>query len=316
MKLTRLANVKSIIHQFYMYLSVINYLCKMKRLIFGFCLTIILFSGCDEVPPFIDFSEPGKSTDTSYIVTPSPPAQHKIVLIEDITGVRCVNCPSAAIKIKEIINNKTEDSVISIALYPWPGNTNNLYTLTAPYDGFPIVASDISSQIVESIGIPVGMPNGYVDRNIFAPQTVRYNPVGNWGNLVNMRLKLTTPVNISLKKSVSGKKIAVDVKLQYTESISGTHKFALYLIEDNIISKQATTSGTNDNYIHNHVLRHTFDLAVGKVLTATLVPGRTFEKHYEYEASPDYKIENCYVVCVILNTTTEEVINVRKIALK
>ncbi len=206
--------------------------------------------------------------------------------------------------------------MIAIALYPWPGNTNNLFTLTAPYDGFPIVASDISSQIVESLGIPVGMPTGYVERYIFAPQTVRYNALGNWSTLVDQRLKLSTPVNITLQKTVSGKKISVDVKLQYTQSVSGTHKFALYLTEDKIISKQATTNGTVDNYVHNHVLRHTFDLAVGKVLTTTLVPGRTFDKHFEYEIPADYKLENCHIICVIIDSTTDEVINVRKIALQ
>lgn len=288
----------------------------MKHIIWGLGISFILFSGCEEVPPFIDFSEPAKSSDTSYIVTPVPLAQHKIVLIEDITGVRCVNCPGAAIKIKEIIADKSEDSVISIALYPWPRNTNNLFTLTAPYDGFPIVASDISSQIVESLGIPPGMPNGYVDRYIFAPQTVRYNAVGNWSTLVDQRLKLNTPVNITLQKSISGRKINVDVKLQYTQSVPGTHKFALYMTEDNIVSKQATTAGTNDNYVHNHVLRHTFDLAVGKVLAATLVSGRTFDKHFEYEVPADFKIENCHIICVITDATTDEVINARKIELK
>jgi hypothetical protein len=288
----------------------------MNRVLICLSLVLALFTGCEEVPPFIDFSSAAKSKDTSYIVTTVPDPQHKIVLIEDITGVRCVNCPTAAQKIRDIIAAKSEDSVIGMALYPWPTNTNSLFNNTAPYDGFPLLANEISSQMVESLGIPQGLPSGYVDRHIFSPQTVRYQAVGTWSTLVNQRLRLPTPVNITLQKSVVGKMISIDVKLQYTEAVSGNHKFALYLVEDAIVSKQASTTGTIDTYVHNHALRHTFTLAVGQPLTETLVPGRTFEKHYEYELPSVNKMENCHVICVITSETTDEVINARKIALQ
>lgn len=288
----------------------------MERLFLGLVFFIVVLSGCDEVPPFIDFSEPGKSKDTTYIVSNIPPAQHKAVLIEDITGVRCVNCPSAALKIKEIIADKTEDSVIAIALYPWPKNTNGLFSLTAPYPGFPQLANDTSSNIVESLDIPTGLPSGYVDRYIFAPQIVRYNAVGNWSNLVNSRLRVTTPVNITMTKTLSGRKVNINIKLQYTQARPGNHKFALYLTEDKIISKQASTTGQIDNYVHNHALRSTLDLPMGRLLNAQLVPGRTFDKYYEYELPLTYVLQNCHLVAVVIDASTNEVINVRKIALQ
>jgi hypothetical protein len=303
-----------------MFFSRIYYLCVMNRVLISLSLVLAVvlavFTGCEEVPPFIDFSSEAKSKDTSYIVSTVPDPQHKVVLIEDITGVRCVNCPTAAQKIRDIITAKSEDSVIGMALYPWPTNTNSLFNNTAPYDGFPLLANEISSQIVEGLGIPQGLPSGYVDRNIFAPQTVRYQAVGTWSTLVNQRLKLKTPVNITLQKSVSGNKLGVDVKLQYTEAVSGNHKFALYLVEDDIVSKQASTSGTIDTYVHNHALRHTFTLAMGQPLSETLVPGRTFDKHYEYELPSVNKMVNCSVICIIISETTGEVVNARKIALK
>ena len=68
-----------------------------------------MFSACEEVPPAIDFSEPVvPSKDSTYTVSTEPPAQHKAVLIEDITGVRCINCPDAALKAKDKINKKSE----------------------------------------------------------------------------------------------------------------------------------------------------------------------------------------------------------------
>lgn len=283
----------------------------MKRIIFLLSLVLIVFQSCEEVPPFIDFSEPVVSKDTNYVVSIIPPAQHKAVLIEDITGVRCVNCPQAAQKAKEIVSKKTEDSVVIMALY-----TNHIATLTTPYDGFPLLNSDISTQIVDYNGIPAGLPSGYIDRAIFAPQTVRYNNYSQWATLVDNRLRLSTPVNISIQHSISGRKISLDVKLIYTEAIGVTHRFAMYLTESDIISKQATTTGTKDDYVHNHVLRYAFGSAVGNPLNANLVKGRTFDKKFEYEVPADYKINNCHILCVILDGTTDEVVNVRQISLK
>lgn len=283
----------------------------MKRVIFLLSLVLIVFQSCEEVPPFIDFSEPVVSKDTNYVVSIIPPAQHKAVLIEDITGVRCVNCPQAAQKAKEIVSKKTEDSVVIMALY-----TNHIPTFTTPYDGFPLLNSDISTQIVDHNGIPAGLPSGYIDRAIFAPQTVRYNNYSQWATLVDQRLSLSTPVNISILHSLSGRKISLDVKLVYTQTTIVAHRFALYLTESAIISRQATTSGTKDDYIHNHVLRYAFGAAVGNLLNADLVKGRTFDKKFEYDVPLDFKINKCHIVCVILDNITNEIVNVRQISLQ
>lgn len=298
-----------------MILTRFYYLCNMKRVVF--CLSVVLafFAGCEEVPPFIDFSQPRKITDTNYMVSPVPAPQHKAVLIEDITGVRCVNCPTAAAKIRDIITAKTEDSVVAIALYPWPTNTNSNYGNTAPYAGFPKLANDTSTQIVESLDIPGALPSGYVDRHIFTPLTVRTLSVGSWASYVDQRLKLTTPVNIILNKTLAGRKLSINVKLEYTKDVTGNHKFALYLVEDKIVSRQKGPSGEMDGYLHNHALRYTFDLPLGKPLNASLVAGRVFEKIYEYDVPTGYNIDNCHVICVILDASNNDVVNVRKINL-
>ena len=288
----------------------------MKRLVLALSIVLALFPGCEETPPFIDFTDPGDS-DTGYIADTIAGPQHKAVLIEDITGVRCVNCPNAAAKIREIVAAKSEDSVIAMALYPWPTNTNSNYGNTIPYPGFPKLANDTCSQIVESVGIPTGLPSGYVDRYNFPPIITKTKDVVSWANLVNQRLKGNTPVNIYLKESVSGKKITLDVKIHYTQNVSGKHKFAVYLTEDSIVSKQKGNSGEMDGYVHNHALRHTFDLAVGRPLKGTLSRGKTYDKHYEYELPPGspIRLKHCHVVCVVMVAETDEVLNVRKIAL-
>ena len=271
---------------------------------------VLLFSACEEIPPNIDFSPPYKTKDTTYIVGAVPAAQHKAVLVEDITGVRCVNCPQAAAKAKEIVTEKTEDSVVVMSLY-----INQLANFTTPWDGFPLLNTTIASTIVDFYGIPSGLPSGYVDRAVFAPQTVRFYAYTTWKNLVNQRLQLSTPVNIDIQKSLSGRALTVDLKLQYTASVSSAQKYAFYLIEDGIISKQ-TGATDPDNYVHNHALRYAFGNPLGNALTAALVPGRTFDKQLEYTIPSEYNIDKCRLVCVVTDVTSGEVVNVREVHVK
>lgn len=274
-------------------------------------LSVVVFlSACEEIPPAIDFSVPYKTKDTTYIVASVPAAQHKAVLIEDITGVRCINCPQAAAKAKEIITEKTEDSVVAMALY-----INQLANFTTPWDGYPLLNTAIASNIVDFYGIPSGLPSGYVDRAVYAPQTVRFYAYTTWKNLVNQRLKLPTPVNIDIQRSLVNRQLTVNLKLQYTATVNTDQKYALYLIEDGIVSKQ-TGATDPENYVHNHALRYAFGNPLGNALTASLVPGRTFDKELEYTIPAEYNIDNCRLVCVITDVSSGEVVNVREVHVK
>ena len=292
-------------------LNKIYYFCVMKQLVLIGSIFVLAFSSCEEIPPYIDFSKPVVSKDTTYISSTIPVAQHKAVLIEDVTGVRCNNCPSAAQKALDIIAQKSEDSVVVMALYSADYNQ----TFTAPWPGFVNVNSVYSGQIINQLGIPNALPNGYVDRNKFGVQTIRFNAYSTWPNLVNQRLRFTSPVNITLEKTLNGRVVTVKMKLAYHTAVSDNHKYSLFITESGIVSKQTTLTSYDDNYVHNHVLRYAFGNAVGNPLNASLVPGRTFEKLLEYEIPSDFNLAKCHVVCVVSNATTEEVVNVRQIDL-
>ena len=292
-------------------LNKIYYFCVMKRLVFIGSFLALAFSACEEIPPYIDFTKPTVSKDTTYVASVIPAAQHKAVLIEDITGVRCNNCPNAAQKALDILAQKSEDSVVVMSLYSGDYNV----TFTAPWPGFINVNSVYSGQVINQLGIPNALPNGYIDRTKFGVQTVRFNAYPNWPNLVNQRLRSATPVNIKLEKTLSGRSLTVKMKLEYNSASSNNHKYSLFITESGIVSKQTTLTAYDDNYVHNHVLRYAFGNAVGNALNAPLVAGRTFEKLLDFEVPADYNLAKCHIVCVVSDATTEEVINVRQIDL-
>lgn len=289
------------------------YLCRMSRSVLFLISACLFFSACEEVPPYIDFTRPEpvtyKPKDTTYVDVSVPVAQHKAVLIEDVTGVRCNNCPRAAQKAMDLIAAKTSDSVVVVALYSGKYNVN----FTTPYPGFPVLNSVYSDQVVGSLGVPNALPSGYVDRKKFGTQTVRYNSDLIWGDLVNQQLGGTSPVSIEIDDSLSGRELIVVIRLDYSSAVSASHKYSLFLTESGIVSRQLTTTQTDDNYIHNHVLRHAFGNATGNPVSATLVPGRVYIREHRFIVPADWNIAKCQLVCLVSDAGTEEVVNVREV---
>ena len=192
---------------------------------------------------------------------------------------------------------------------------NQLPNFTTPWENNPILNTGFASNIVDFYGIPSGLPSGYVDRAVFAPQTVRFYSYTSWKNLVNQRLKQTTPVNIDIKPTLNGRKLNLKIKLQYTAAVNSTHKYSVFILEDSIVGRQ-TGATVPETYVHNHVLRYAFGNPVGNTLTATLVQGRTYDKELDYTMPTEYNIDKCRVVCLISDVTTGEVVNVREVHVK
>jgi hypothetical protein len=237
-------------------------------------------------------------------------------LIEDITGVRCANCPKAATEATNILNSKTEDSVVVVALYP---DKTIMPIFTTPWPGFPELTSSLSTNIVNALGAPNGLPNGYIDRHIFSGRTNRYAGQTEWQDLVNQRLQLASPVIIEISKTFdpSGRVLKINVKAIYTNDVIGsTHKLSVLLTESEIASKQTMPIGTSppekDDYIHNHATRLSLTQFLGNPLSASLVAGRVFEKEFEIVLPAEYDENHCHIVAMVLETGSESVVQVRQ----
>lgn len=125
----------------------------MKSFVALLASCALLIVACKEIPPYIDYTVPVPSKDTSYIASSVPPAQHKAVLIEDITGVRCNNCPQAAQQALAIQTAKTEDSVVVMALYSADYNSFFNLSMGRSISGFELA---IQQSIIKSIRLPFG----------------------------------------------------------------------------------------------------------------------------------------------------------------
>lgn len=269
-----------------------------------FLIIIFFFWGCKEIPPFINFEIPNAGLlDTTYLESSVPASVKTIVLIEDLTGVNCSNCPKAADKIKTI-KTANPNKIISIGEYPWA-----LSTLTAPWDGYDTLNTKEADDVFINVyNNPPGIPTGGVNRKLFSGETTLWVSYFNWSGYADivkdLDSKCIVKTELVSKDTILGK-IKIKVKLTFTEQYDKQLNLTVYLTESKISSKQHMPDGSKKNdYIHNHALRKAITPYSGTPLKMNLISnsyekGRVFEKEFELQMSPKWKIKNCEIISFV-----------------
>ncbi|MCO6494528.1 MAG: Omp28-related outer membrane protein [Bacteroidetes bacterium] len=277
-----------------------------------FTASIFFFSCKEEDHGILNTKDkPVALKDTSYISSDNIPSVYKKILLEDITGVRCVNCPKAA---EESVRLKAKygDTIVPMAIY-----IRSLPFNSDPWAGYADLRTDVAEEVANAIGMPVGLPGGYVDRYKFGANAALV--INQWENSYKQR-RGVSPVSIALSfENSSNNKIIIRTKLTYTEDKSNeSHKLALYIIEDGIVGKQSTNGAGApyiENYEFNHVLRGSIGNALGSRLGEPLVKGRIFEKDFEFDWNNEWIQNSCSLIAVVLDESDNSVVQVEEIPL-
>lgn len=265
---------------------------------------------CQEIPPNINF-EPDQFTgkDTTYVLDAVPAKDDQNVLIEDITGVRCPNCPEAA-KVATELEDKYPSRVSVMTIHPL-----SIRTLTTPIeDTFNTQdGEDIFQQLIG--GSPQGgLPVGAVNRKIFPGETTVAVAYQKWFKYGEDELALKSDVNLTATvEKVDGQTITLAADATFTETLDKAVFMTVALIESHIINPQSTSSGTVEDYEHNHILRDVITPYQGVKLADNVAEkGRVFERVFTFNVSEKYVLENCHLVVFInrIDDNSKEVLQV------
>lgn len=253
----------------------------MKKLLFGLGIltSSLAYFSCKEVDVLIDF-EDRIQEDTTYVTTSIETQQDKKYLVEELSGVRCTNCPAGMEKLTDMNNNgefkdKLVIASIHVGTFAW---------VIEGYSKQDFVVSG-SDQLLELIlGGDPGKPCASFDRLDFRNGdgylVANYNQ---WPSFVaNARdSSAGTPVNIHATSAPSGEmdEYEIKIRLHYTEAVTDPQMLGIYLMEDNIRDAMEYTGFIDTNYIFKHVLRKYITPPTGKQILndITVGPGRTYE---------------------------------------
>ena len=245
----------------------------MKKFIYLFAL-ISFFVACDHI-----------SEGDELIYVKQKPAQ-RVVLLEDFTGQKCVNCPFGTEVIDQLLK-VYGDTVVAVGIHSGPlgfkGNTNNVG-----------LATDLGDEYYNHWNLEY-QPVGLINRH----GAVNYT---DWAKVVKEELTKTS--SIDLKASAALKDGSIDIAVEVIGkdgTVNG--KLQVWVLEDGIMAMQKMPQemggGSKSDYVHNHVLRTAVNGTWGDDFSIN--EGETKQQTYTQPVDAKWNTANLSIVAFVYN---------------
>ncbi len=232
----------------------------------------------------------------------------KIVLVEEGTGTWCQWCPRGDVY-GQVLAEDYPDNALFVAVHSGDPMENIEYAAAAAF---------------------TALPNGQIDRvassNLDPPLMA---------NDIDPRLALSPPAGISVQTTFDAttREMTMTIAAEFVENLSGDYRLAAIVVEDGVTgpspsydqsnSYSGGANGPMGGYedlpspvpasimVYNHVGRH---LAGGyngdaNSLPASISAGATHDYTYTYTLPEAYDEEYVYVIGILVDANTEEVLN-------
>lgn len=167
------------------------------------------------------------------------------VLVEEYTGQKCVNCPSAAEELAKI-SEDYPGRIITVAMHAtFSGQTN------------PELSSSCANEYAKYYNLPKSVPGIMIDRSVLSDDNKYYQQRGLWNSLISKALSRPALYRLDLKAELRPEhKIKLNVKAELLSGKKDTRDLALQLwVVEDIIAEQQTLTGKKADYFHHNVLR-------------------------------------------------------------
>ena len=232
------------------------------------------------------------------------------VLLEDYTGHKCVNCPEATIAGKALeaqYGGKLIMIEVHAGYYALPGTGD--YTL------------DLRTQAAEDWNNEFGItnnPSGLVNRKIFGTQRILTFDV--WGASISQIISTAPDAEMIMTCTydTSTRIVKPVVYTRFINQLQGTYKIILCVLENGIIGAQKNNNPsvgpTPDwfNYTFDDVVRGSVNGSWGETLTTSVNTSTTYLGRFSFALNTAWKYKNCYILAIVYNDKTKEIVQVIK----
>jgi hypothetical protein len=256
----------------------------MSKLFSFFAVLILIFVSCTEEPVTIP----------DFVI----PTTNRVVLIEDLTGVRCPNCPKGAAAIESILT-KYQGKVIAVGIH---GNFLTTPLANSKYD----FRNPKAIALEEYLKPYLGKPAAQVNRRKFPDQDfTSIDAIELWENYIDQELKKEQEMELVIKHTYDASSRKLDLVATAGSLIEegGNYKISVYVTENKIVDPQETKGAIIELFQHNHVLRDMLTSATGDPLSTGIAKGQSFQKSYSYILPSNIKAENAEIVVMVARDT-------------
>ena len=275
---------------------------KMKKiqLLLAGMMVVLAMGSCDKLKePY--FTEPiVKESDTIALEAADTLNfdGKVVVLLEDYTGVKCVNCPAAA-EIASNLQTQYGEHLIVMGVHPKSALQN-------PAGGFPDFRTDDGHEWNTYFNVSA-YPTGMVNRQATLSSS-------EWNAAVGDLIGNDAPVRLIVKSEYDDatRELKLSIHSKFLQDVASDDvRLTVCMMENNIIGKQVTPAGVDTAYVHRHVFRGTADgLTWGRVLSSaeSIAEGANFITNMKFNVSEDYNADEFYIVAFVSDNNTKEVL--------
>ncbi len=244
------------------------------------CVAGGLMTACDDVPEADRFIEVER------------PVVARKVLIQEFTGLNCVNCPTGAAKVHEI-QEYYPNSVIAVSLHP--GGTG----FSGPIGNFSL-NTDLS-RVYYDYFTPAGFPAAMIDGS--TPET----NVNLWMGAVSKRISVPAPAETSLQSDYddASRNLTINYEVDINNVYSQNLNINLWIVESGIVGPQKSGNRLIFDYVHNHVFRTSLTGDWGTSIGNYFIPEQTITGSASIQLDEKWKPENCHIVAFLMNDAKE-----------
>lgn len=179
-----------------------------------------------------------------------PMAGKQKVLIEEISGVRCPNCPDGS-RLLAALNEDFDSSLIVV--------TYHAGSFSRPYGESKYDFKTMQTVgLMDLLGRPEGYPSAAIQRIPVTGQQTYQRLPNTWTTTISDAVNAKPKVDLTLTVDTVNSFTNLHVSALFLEDIRKPVYLTAYLTEDGLIDPQADTQ-TSEEYVadfkHNHVLR-------------------------------------------------------------
>ena len=259
----------------------------MKSILYTLLFSMLFLSACEENMPEIACLTCGNDT---VILEP----QDRVVLIEEFTGVRCVNCPQGSAEIKNLLSIHGE-RLVAVSIHA------GFFAEKYPQSQYDFSTTE-GDALENFLGLPEGYPTGVINRKLFSSESdLQLEGASSWAGYIFQELEEEAVVSLDVENTwnETNRQLTVDVGGGAFDEIPEQVRLTVFITESKIIDPQLTPEGIKNDYEHNHVLRKTLTAFDGDVIAASMNSGDLIDESFVYTLPNDWVVENCNVIAFV-----------------
>lgn len=239
------------------------------------------------------------------IVIPALEVGERKILVEELTGVQCQNCPDGAEDLR-VLGQTLGEKLIVVSLhaaagYDTPfGNSKHefrsadcravadyLYVNGDP--GAPAASIDRKS-VTEDVG------GGQTFTSIFINRP--------WIGTINARAAIDPELGLFLSKKYTENERKLEITVNVSPDVpqTGEVRLSVFITEDSIVDVQKKGTQTILEYVHRHVFRDAVSAPAGDDITSALSLGLPFIRTYTVNLPvlpENWEAKHCQIVAFV-----------------